>query len=122
LDTHVETPRSGAFKKDSFLILRDIKSQNGLYQRDVSTEEPRLKADSLGAIIGQIKSVYTKRIRSKGFYDFGWQAGYYDPIIRDNKELDRIREYINGNPQKWDNDEENPEKLKPKYRCPLQAH
>jgi len=80
----------------------------------VSPEEPRLKAGSLGAIIGQIKSVCTKRIRSKGFYDFGWQAGYYDHIIRDNKELDRIREYMLGNPYKWDDDEENPENLKPR--------
>jgi len=88
--------------------LWDIKSQNGLYQRDVSTENLRLKAGSLGAIIGQIKSVCTKRIRSRGFSEFGWQAGYYDHIIRDNEDLDRIRKYINGNSQKWDEDEENP--------------
>lgn len=118
----VETSRSNPQNKQKTSDLQVVLSHQNLRQRDVSTEEPRLKADSLGAIIGQIKSVYTKRIRSKGFCDFGWQAGYYDPIIRDNKELDRIREYINGNPQKWDNDEENPEKLKPKYRCPLQAH
>jgi REP element-mobilizing transposase RayT len=80
--------------------------------RDVSTEKPQLKAGSLGAIIGQIKSVCTKRIRSKGFRDFGWQAGYYDHIIRDNEDLDRIREYICGNPYKWDEDVENPANFK----------
>ena len=110
----VETSRSNPHNKQKISNLQVVLSHQNLRQRDVSTENPRLKAGSLGAIIGQIKSVCTKRIRSKGFYDFGWQAGYYDHIIRDNKELDRIREYILGNPYKWDDDEENPENLKPR--------
>ena len=81
-------------------------------RRAVSTEGPGLKAKSLGAIINQIKSVCTKRIRAAGFMDFGWQPRYYDHIIRDNEDLDRIREYIVGNPYKWDEDEENPANVK----------
>jgi len=70
--------------------------------------EPRLKGQSLGAIINQIKSVCTKRIRAAGFTDFGWKPGYYGHIVRDNDDLDRIRNYVDGNPFKWDEDEENP--------------
>ena len=38
-----------------------------------------------------------------------WQRNYYEHIIRDEKELYAIREYIRCNPLKWDEDEENPE-------------
>ncbi len=34
-----------------------------------------------------------------------WQRGYYDRIIRDKKELDRIREYILYNPMNFGDDE-----------------
>jgi REP element-mobilizing transposase RayT len=81
-------------------------------RRDVSTEKPRLRAKSLGAIINQIKSVSTKRIRAAGFTHFSWQRGYYDHIIRDNTDLDRIREYIIGNPYNWNEDAENPVNVK----------
>ena len=30
-----------------------------------------------------------------------WQRGYYDRIIRNQAELDRIRKYIQENPLKW---------------------
>jgi REP element-mobilizing transposase RayT len=30
-----------------------------------------------------------------------WQRGYFDRIIRDEKELDRIREYIHNNPDRF---------------------
>lgn len=34
-----------------------------------------------------------------------WQRNYWDRIIRDEPELDRIREYISNNPRKWHADE-----------------
>jgi len=37
-----------------------------------------------------------------------WQRNYYDRIIRDEKELNNIREYIINNPLQWFFDEENP--------------
>ncbi len=37
-----------------------------------------------------------------------WQRNYYEHIIRDEEELNRIRNYIAGNPLQWDNDENNP--------------
>ncbi len=37
-----------------------------------------------------------------------WQRGYYEHIIRDEPELDRIRRYIEGNPSQWETDAENP--------------
>jgi putative transposase len=83
-------------------------------RRDVSTTTttttppPRLKAGSLGAIIGQIKSVCTKRIWAAGHTEFGWQSRFYDHIIRDEGSLQRIREYIVNNPANWVEDKINP--------------
>jgi len=36
-----------------------------------------------------------------------WQRNYYERIIRGDEELNRIRQYIQENPLKWDEDEEN---------------
>jgi putative transposase len=37
-----------------------------------------------------------------------WQRNYYEHIVRNEKELARIREYIRNNPAHWDTDKENP--------------
>ena len=70
---------------------------------DASSPPPAsvLRAGSLGAIIGQWKSVSTKRIRADACADFAWQTRFYDVIIRDAEMLERIRRYIAENPRRW---------------------
>ena len=41
-----------------------------------------------------------------------WHRNYYEHIIRDDKDLDRIREYIFYNPSQWNEDADNPNKIK----------
>jgi REP element-mobilizing transposase RayT len=69
-----------------------------------------LQVNSLGSIIGQIKSLVTKRARSAGLWCVGplWQRGFYDHLIRNDPDLHRIRTYIRYNPLQWAFDEENP--------------
>ncbi|MCB0165675.1 MAG: transposase [Anaerolineae bacterium] len=67
-----------------------------------------LQANSLGAIIGQIKSICTKRIRRAGMPDFAWQRNYYEHIIRSERALHAIRQYIQQNPLRWQLDRYNP--------------
>lgn len=38
-----------------------------------------------------------------------WQRNYWEHIIRNEFELNRIREYINTNPARWQWDKMNPE-------------
>jgi len=38
-----------------------------------------------------------------------WQRNYFERLIRNEKELFRIKEYIRLNPVQWDMDEENPD-------------
>ncbi len=39
-----------------------------------------------------------------------WQRNYYEHVIRDDEELNRIREYISTNPVRWHLDRENPDR------------
>ncbi|HCY78045.1 MAG TPA: transposase [Ignavibacteriales bacterium] len=66
-----------------------------------------LKSNSLGSIIGQFKSISTKRIRKSGLVEFSWQPGFYEHIIRNEQALENIRKYIRLNPLKWAIDEYN---------------
>jgi REP element-mobilizing transposase RayT len=56
------------------------------------------------------KSAVTKRINEthKTPGQELWQSNYYERVIRDEKELHQVRQYIVDNPAKWDTDEENP--------------
>jgi REP element-mobilizing transposase RayT len=58
---------------------------------------------SLGAIIGSYKSVVTRRINQLRQLPGGriWQRGYYERVIRNSDELDRIRAYVHDNPARW---------------------
>ena len=65
---------------------------------------------TLGRLVGAFKTVSTKRINivrgTPG--EMLWQRNYYERVIRNDRELNVIREYIEGNPAKWETDEENP--------------
>jgi len=41
-----------------------------------------------------------------------WQRNYYEHVIRDEDDLNRIRQYIYDNPARWAEDENNPERMK----------
>lgn len=43
--------------------------------------------------------------------DFQWQPRYYDRVIRNSNELERIRKYIYDNPNNWLSEKGNPENL-----------
>jgi REP element-mobilizing transposase RayT len=60
-------------------------------------------AQSLGAFIGQFKSRVTKRLHLTGSI---WQRNYYEHIIRNEAEWERIRQYIQNNPLNWLEDKE----------------
>jgi putative transposase len=69
---------------------------------------PTLKPGTIGSIIGQFKSISTKKIREKELLGFHWQRNYYEHIIRSKPEFEKLRKYILGNPANWQADEDNP--------------
>jgi len=77
--------------------------------RTAPANGPRRK--TLGRLVGAFKTVSTKRINEmRGTPGLPvWQRNYYEHVIRNEEELDRIRQYIAGNPMRWDQDRENPD-------------
>lgn len=73
-----------------------------------------LQSNTIGAIMGQFKSIVTKRINKIRDNPGGpvWQRNYYEHVIRSDEELNSIRQYITENPLKWELDEENPVNVK----------
>jgi REP element-mobilizing transposase RayT len=65
---------------------------------------------SLGSLVAGFKVATTKQINVlRGTPGLPvWQRNYYEHIIRDDKGLRRIREYITNNPATWESDTENP--------------
>ena len=80
------------------LVLTESQNES---QPQGHSPEARLQAASVGSIVGQFKSICTKRIRDLGQSNFGWHPRHYDHIIRSEVELEQIRAYIVGNPGKW---------------------
>lgn len=58
------------------------------------------QSQNLGAVIRGFKST-TKRYANLNHIEFEWQGRYYDRIIRDEMELNAIRNYVIRNPEKW---------------------
>ena len=107
--------------------MRNVHSQAGLSQRQAShlMERPSLAEGpcrnaspllprgappgSLGAIIGNFKSVAARRINqirdTPGLPV--WQRNYYEHVIRTERTLRAIREYVVRNPARWQMDKYN---------------
>ena len=68
------------------------------------------KRKPLGRLVGAFKTVTTKRINlARGTPGQPlWQRNYYEHVIRNDEEWNRVREYIAGNPTQWEIDPENP--------------
>jgi REP element-mobilizing transposase RayT len=72
---------------------------------------PPMRPRSLASWASGFKSAVTSRIRKlwNDPYAVVWQEDYFERIIRDEKELLNIRDYILSNPLRWKLDRENPE-------------
>ena len=75
----------------------------------------RPQGSPLPLIMDRFKSAttveYIRGVETFGWPSFNgklWQRGYYDHIVRNEEDLDRIRQYIINNPLQWTEDTENP--------------
>ncbi len=74
------------------------------------------KRPALGDVVGAFKSIttyqYTVGVKEKDWQAFNgrlWQRNYYEHIIRNERALNAIREYIQNNPRVWKQDSLHPE-------------
>lgn len=55
---------------------------------------------------------YIHGVKNRGWQPFSgslWQRSFFEHVIRDENSLNRVREYITTNPQRWELDAENPQ-------------
>lgn len=71
---------------------------------------------SLGTYVQWFKSIithdYMDGVRTDQWPPFNgrlWQRNYYEHVIRNDRDLGRIRVYIEANPWRWSTDAENPD-------------
>jgi REP element-mobilizing transposase RayT len=78
-------------------------------------------SSSIGAIMAGFKSAVTRRVNElrSTRCEPVWQRNYYEHVIRNEHDLDEIREYIINNVLKWDLDSENPNNFRATSRSPL---
>jgi len=80
--------------------------------RKAASDKPH-KRHPLPVVVGAFKSHSARSINAmlKRSGVPVWQRGYHDRIIRNDRELYRIREYVANNPKLWDKDRENPNRI-----------
>lgn len=61
----------------------------------------------LSKTINAFKTTSSKKIHQNGMNIFKWQRSFHDRIIRDEIELNIIRQYIVDNPKNWKHDRNN---------------
>lgn len=68
---------------------------------------PGIPRGALGQIVASYKSAVTRMAYRDGLVPHGtpvWQRNYWDRVIRDDGEWDRIAKYIRDNPANWKGD------------------
>jgi len=76
---------------------KELKYSGGI----TGKKNPMLSEGNLGRIIRWYKGRCTYEIRKKCTSGFGWHSRFYDHIIRNEKALNTIRNYILKNPENW---------------------
>lgn len=77
----------------------------------VGERSPHLTPPALGKIVAYFKYQSTKHINQHRNTPGTriWQRNYHDHIIRDDPDLQRIRQYVQDNPMKWALDQLHPD-------------
>jgi len=75
-------------------------------------ETPPLRRPSLGRVVGYFKYQSTKRINllRQTPAQPVWQRNYYEHVIRNDADLAAIRDYVAGNPARWADDDNHPDR------------
>ena len=91
------------------LVIED-KCRGTVHRAPTLEQFAKPTSGSLPTIVRYFKSAVTRRINDlRGTsYTPVWQRNYYEHVIRNEDDLNEIREYIANNPVKWGLDSDNP--------------
>jgi putative transposase len=93
---------------DAFIVMPDHIHGILFFQRAAERADQLAPAfgpqsDNLASVVRGFK-VGVKSWATKSETDFAWQPRYFDRVIRNEVELEKIRSYIQNNPNQWDAD------------------
>ncbi|MBN1536707.1 MAG: hypothetical protein JW908_08250 [Anaerolineales bacterium] len=95
--------------RDASRRISTVDSRRAPTTIDSRHDQMDIKIKPLGQLIGAFKTVSAKQINilrdSIGVPV--WQRNFYEHIIQNEKEMQRIHTYIQNNPRNWKNDKEN---------------
>ena len=101
------------------IIIDEIVGAPLVGARDQSDRVGTRPTPTLPDVVGNFKSMvvnsYIEKVKKEDWPKFNkhiFQRTFYDHVIRDEKSLEKIREYIQNNPLQWELDEENPKRIK----------
>ncbi|MBN2015787.1 transposase [Candidatus Dojkabacteria bacterium] len=97
--------RDGIYSIPTGLLPHDPFDKSRMVEKKIVELQPQKK--SLSIIVRVFKAAVTKWSRENDWEYRVWQSRFHDRIIRDEDELDRIREYIENNSLNWDEDRNN---------------
>ncbi|MBS1257074.1 MAG: hypothetical protein MAG551_00109 [Candidatus Scalindua arabica] len=81
------------------------------YENDMDSQKPNEPQNKFGPQSKNIASIIrgfkigVTKFAKKQKIPFGWQPRFYDHIVRDEKDLNRIRQYMVNNPTIWKKDD-----------------
>jgi putative transposase len=94
-------------------------TQESINRKESPANGIKDSSPSLGDIVGAFKSLTTleygrgvRRYRWPPFKVRLWQRNYFERVVRNEDELERLRVYIAENPMRWDLDRENPNRAR----------
>ncbi|HAI74128.1 MAG TPA: transposase [Candidatus Moranbacteria bacterium] len=108
---NISTDQTFAKKRSSIEIVLPV--ETGFKPVSISVDVRKTKRHSVSEIMRGFKTFTARKINdySKTQGLPFWQSRFYDRIIRNEDELNRIREYIFNNPANWEKDRNNMENM-----------
>jgi putative transposase len=90
------------------IVIHDNERRGTIYRAPTTEKFQKPVIGSIPTIIRTFKAAVTREIRHKFNATDVWQRNYYEHVICNEKEWDRIHRYIESNPAHWESDNENP--------------
>ena len=88
---------------DSYVIMPNHVHGLIVIQERLRDEPAGRRQRSLSSIVGAFKAAASRRVGAITGQQgrMLWQRSYHEPVVRDYRELGRIRDYIAANPARW---------------------
>jgi REP element-mobilizing transposase RayT len=90
---------------DAFVVMPDHLHGVLLLGGDPDVQEVVLLGDAVKRFKGTTTIAYAQHARAGEWRRFNgrlWQQRYFDRVVRNHRDLDRNRDYIRTNPERWE--------------------